>query len=289
MPDFNRMTIVAASEAIENGHTQNTFKSLATQWGVIDQCGGGALIAQTNILAQIAISQDPEVFTSTGMQPLSKAMVDCAVSYYSSTGNPNAPFWKKLIAGLRMDGFEIVQPVGEDDDNDMFGNSRRTLGPPELKRMLPDTIPELSSREAEDELQALLRRHDFEVSSGHLRQAIDNFSLGNWAAANAQTRTFIEDCLSQIAERLGCDSNEDSASKRKFLGECNPPFLLADYNEWNSNIQKPQYVQGLWSRLHSEGSHPGLSEEDDVTFRMQIVLISARLFMRRFDQRVSQR
>lgn len=282
------MTIVAASEAIGRGHKQNAFTTLATQWGVATQCGSGALVARTNALANVAITQDPEVHTLIGMQPLSRAMIECAVSLYPRQGHGDALHWKKLIAGLRMDGFEIVQPKKEDEDDDIFVNPRRMLDPPELQRMLPDAVPDLSSRAAENELQTLLKKHGFQDSSGHLQQAISNFSLGNWAAANAQLRTFIEDCLSQIAVRLGCDPNENSATKRKFLGECNPPFLLADYNEWNSNVQKPQYVQGLWSRLHAAGSHPGLSEEDDATFRMQIVLISARLFMRRFDQRVSQ-
>lgn len=289
MPEFNRMTIVAASEVIELQHSQNEFTSLTTQWGVAEHCGAGALLARTNALSQVAISQDPDVFTMSGMQPLSWAMIECAISFYSSPRQPDAACWKKLIAGLRMDGFEVIQPDTGNADDDIFGNSRRSLGPAELKRMLPNAIPDLKSREAEDELQALLSKHGFTVSSGHLQQAIKNFSLGNWAAANAQLRTFIEDCLSQIAVQLGCDTNEDSASKRKFLGECAPPFLFEDYNEWHPNIQKPQHVQGLWSRLHPEGSHPGLSEEDDATFRMQIVLISARLFMRRFDQRDSQK
>ena len=286
MPDFNRMTIVAASEAIERGHSQNEFWTLATPWGVTNQCGSGALIARTNALANLAITQDPEVLTINGMLPLSRAMIECAVSLFPQRGHGDQPHWKKLIAGLRMDGFEIVQPDVGGEVDDIFGSPRRTLGPPELQRMLPDAVPDLSSRMAENELQTLLRKHGFQVSSGHLQQAINNFSLGNWAAANAQLRTFVEDLLSQIADRLGCEPNGDSATKRKFLGECNPPFLLADYNEWHTNVQKPQYVQGLWSRLHPAGSHPGLSEEDDATFRMQIVLISARLFMRRFDQRV---
>jgi hypothetical protein len=289
MSEFNRMTIVAASEAIQLEYSQNEFTTLATQWGIADNCGAGALLARTNSMANLAILHDPDVFTPSGMQPLGRAMIECAISFYPSPRQPEAACWKKLIAGLRMDGFEIVQPDAGGADEDLFGNSRRIEGSAELKRMLPNAIPNLSSRDAEDELQALLKKHDFIVSSGHLQQAINNFSLGNWAAANAQLRTFIEDCLSQIAVQLGCDANEDSASKRRFLGEYSPPFLLADYNEWHSNVQKPQYVQGLWSRLHPEGSHPGLSEEDDATFRMQIVLISARLLMRRFDQRVCQR
>jgi hypothetical protein len=38
-----------------------------------------------------------------------------------------------------------------------------------------------------------------------------------------------------------------------------------------------------WSggRLHTEGSHPGLSDEDHSTFRLRVVLVMARTFLRR--------
>jgi len=46
-------------------------------------------------------------------------------------------------------------------------------------------------------------------------------------------------------------------------------------------------VQGLMNRMHPHGGHAGLSEEEDATFRLQVTLITARLFLRRLDQRVS--
>ena len=39
---------------------------------------------------------------------------------------------------------------------------------------------------------------------------------------------------------------------------------------------------GLFNRLHPEGNHPGLSDEDDSTFRLHIVIIVARLLLRRY-------
>jgi hypothetical protein len=33
--------------------------------------------------------------------------------------------------------------------------------------------------------------------------------------------------------------------------------------------------------LHTDGSHPGLSDEDHSTFRLHIVLVTARTFLRR--------
>jgi len=63
--------------------------------------------------------------------------------------------------------------------------------------------------------------------------------------------------------------------------------FYTQYNEWENDRGKPAFVLGLWARLHPQGSHPGLSEEDDCTFRLQVTLITARLFLRRLDQRIS--
>ena len=118
-----------------------------------------------------------------------------------------------------------------------------------------------------------------------MKQAISAFSRGEWSSANGELRNFYESYLNEIATRLGYTGSGDSKAKRDYLGKLQPPFLLVDYNEWNPNNQKPQYVQGLISRMHPHGGHPGLSEEEDATFRLQISLVTARLFLRRFDQR----
>ena len=133
----------------------------------------------------------------------------------------------------------------------------------------------------------LLDRHGFSVAKGHLKQAVSAFGRGEWSSANGELRNFSESYLNEIASSLGCAGSGDGKAKRDYLGRLQPPFLLADYNEWNANNQKPQYVQGLMSRMHPHGGHPGLSEEEDATFRLQISLVSARLFLRRFDQRVT--
>jgi len=288
MPDFNRMTIVAASEAIETEHSQNEFTTLAVQWGVADQCTGGALIARTNSLAQLAISQDPDVLTMSGMQSLSRAIIEYAVSFYSSPKQPNASCWKKLIAGLRMDGFEIIQPVNDDAQENIFGRTRHSSGPAELRRMLPDAAPELDLREAESEIEVLLDQHDFQVAKGHLSQAVANYGQGNWSSANAMIRNFYQELLDKIAEKLGCDPTVTDDAKRQFLAsDRSGPFLYNEYNEWENDRGRPSFVLGLWARLHPHGSHPGLSDEEDCAFRFQIILITSRLFLRRFDRSVS--
>jgi hypothetical protein len=37
-------------------------------------------------------------------------------------------------------------------------------------------------------------------------------------------------------------------------------------------------------RLNPEGSHPGLSDDEDCSFRLNIVLLTASLLLRRYDR-----
>lgn len=52
---------------------------------------------------------------------------------------------------------------------------------------------------ADDEVHQLLKHFGFLQSMGHLDQAIQAHTTGDWAAANGQTRTFIESLFEEIA------------------------------------------------------------------------------------------
>jgi hypothetical protein len=65
------------------------------------------------------------------------------------------------------------------------------------------------------------------------------------------------------------------------LAAVTPPFLSRDTNEWEDNGRG--FINGLIYRLHPHGSHPGISDEEDSTFRLHIVLVTARLLLRRLS------
>ena len=288
MSEFNRMTVVAAAEIIEGMKTQAAFTSLALQWGVDDICGSGSVQAKANAMAQVAINENPKVHTLNGLQALERAMIELAISADQNVRNSKHDAWLRLVAGLRFDGFEVVEkqvpdPIGRES---LFGGDH-LVTVPELTRMLPADVPELDFRDAESEIVQLLDRHGFGVAKGHWSQALSAFQRGEWSSANGELRNFYESYLNEMAIGLGYTGSGDSKAKRDFLGGLQPQFLLSDYNGWHSNNQKPQYVQGLMSRMHPHGGHPGLSEEEDATFRLQISLVTARLFLRRYSQRKS--
>ena len=279
---FNRMTIVAAAEVISDFKSHSDMEVLEVQWGIAGRCAVSSKSARVASLAKIAIEDDVPVMTEHGLLPLERALVEGAIKAPSHRQKLDA--WTKMIAGLRFDGFELVEVEIDTDAESFFdfGRNRKSLI---LARMLPDDIPELDFREAESEVVTLLDRGGFTTAKGHLSLALAAFQRGEWATANGQLRNFYESYLNEIAVNLGYSGNDDSKAKRDYLGNLSPPFLLSDYNEWNTNNQKPQYVQGLMSRMHPHGGHPGLSEEEDATFRLQITLVTARLFLRRFNQR----
>ena len=283
MSEVNRMTIVAAANVVADFQSHSDMEVLEVQWGIAGRCSSSSKSARVADWAGIASEEEIEVLTEVGQVHLSRALVEIAIS--APEHKRSSAAWKRLVAGLRFDGFEL-RTTQVEVGSGVYWQSGRTETTLQLVRMLPSDVPKLDFRQAESEVTLLLDRHGFTVAKGHLKQAISAFSRGEWSSANGELRNFYESYLNEIADGLGYTASGDSKARRDYLGSLQPPFLLADYNEWNANNQKPQYVQGLMSRMHPHGGHPGLSEEEDATFRLQISLVTARLFLRRYDQRV---
>ena len=278
MTEFNNMTVVAAVEVIAEFQSRGDMSVLEVQWGFVGNSSSKS--ARIASWARRATSVDePPVMTENGSMNLARAIVETAIK--APPGARNSDAWKKFVAGLRFDGFEAVET--EVPSSEPWQSPRTIVT---LTRMLPADMPGLDFREAEGEVTTLLVQGGFTVAKGHLEQAVSAFQRGEWSSANGELRNFCESYLNDIAVHLGCDSQQDGKAKRDYLGRLQPPFLLTEYNEWNENNQKPQYVQGLMSRMHPHGGHPGLSEEEDATFRLQITLVTARLFLRRYRQRM---
>lgn len=269
MKHFSNLTIRAAVEVVEGFLSGAQMDTRAEEWGIASQIDSNSKATRISGWTRIACSETrPAVLTRLGLVSLDRAIVELALTAPPKLEERYA--WTEMIAGLKFDGYEVHE--AED-------------GMRILAAMLPSDLPGLDMREADDEVTALLKKHDFVVTLGHWNIAKSTFQRGEWTAANGEVRKFIEGLLDEIAVRLGSAPNLNSKAKRDHLGNVAPPFLLAEYNEWNENNQKPQFVQGLMSRMHLHGGHAGLSEEEDSTFRLQITLISARLFLRRFDAR----
>ncbi|WP_446027567.1 hypothetical protein [Lelliottia amnigena] len=265
---FTRPTIVAAVEFLGAVLTQAKFDQVIVRLGLdnnIALSSPKSVTAKSALLAQ-TITQRAEHVVSTidGQMTLADATVRIAVGATVSVypKPEQAPF----LRGLALDGYVVS-----------WGDDSRT---PLLRAALPE---EVDLPAADDEIHHLLKHFGFNVPLGHLDQSIEAHTRGDWAAANSQVRSFLEGLLSEIAMRISPEKAAQLPSfenRRTLLVTCG--FLSADRNECTTDGKS--FIPGLFRMLHTDGSHPGLSDEDHSTFRLHLALITGRMLLRRLYQ-----
>lgn len=260
---FTRPTVLAAVELLD-WHSQASFDQLVLRLGLEREIPSGSDLSvkkKCGLLGRIAVERPTEVLsTLDGTMTLAEAIVREAVKL--TTGSTQGrPQQIALTRGLQRDGYVLVW------DEDVLHGPLRAALPTEID--LPST---------DDEVRQVLKQLQFGTPLGHIEQAIEAHTRGDWAAANSQLRTFLESLFDEIANRvrpLGPD--QTSENRRAMLAT--EGFLSLARNEWSQDGKN--YINGLFKMLHTEGSHPGLSDEDHCTFRLHVVLVTARAFLRR--------
>jgi len=262
---FSRKTVVAAGRTLD-GFTQGSVDAFLLDHGLENAGLVGAVQTRANRLIDYLL-QNGEAIDANGqnvVDTIVRDLIDRAISARRRHDDFTERF-PKLARALAADGFAVKGG--------------------QLKRAMPVA---LGLPATDDEVHELLKRFGFATPMGHLDQAIQNHGNGMWAAANSQLRSFMEALLDEIAERITTDPSALPPSghpRRTWLAStANPPFLLGPLNEWDG--QGRGYVEGLFKRLHPQGSHPGLSDEDDSTFRLHTAFVAARLLLRRLADRL---
>ena len=262
---FSRKTVIAAVEVMEGalqGHADLTREFLKFGDELNAKCNPGSLKDRFNHLIKFYIA-DPEGTTDDG-QLLQDAIVERAASLLPLTDDfAEAPNYtdkqQAFLRALSLDGFTVNERV--------------------IHAALPEVI---GLPQAQNDVFRLLLAHGFNTPKGHLDQALENHATGNWAAANSQLRSFFEGLLDEIAIKLDSTAEFLATSENRRAKLARDGFIYVDFNEWHDRGKG--FIQGLWNRLHPSGSHPGLSDEDDSTFRLHIVLLTTRLLLVRFDK-----
>src|SRR5699024_1288979 len=124
-------------------------------------------------------------------------------------------------------------------------------------------------------------KYNLSTAKVHYTQEVNAFTRGDWAACNSEIRTFVEELLCKLAEDITGKIYRTSHEARIALSQSSPKLFYPELNEWLDN--GTGYFETLWKRLHPQGSHPGLSEENDSMFRLNILQISILEIMRRYD------
>lgn len=262
---FSRPTVVAATELLEQ-HTQAGFNQMVVRLGLENDVSQDTTISvgkKIAVLGKIVVARGDQVLqTVEGPVTLAEAVVREAaqLAQPASTDALHTDF----LRGLARDGFVLVPPA-----NSGQRASIRAALPGEIQ--LPAT---------DDEVHHLLKQFGFATPLGHLDQAIDAHTRGDWASCNGQLRVFMEGLFDDIARHIDSPqaSQLPTAENRRAM-LATERFLDASSNEWSGDGKN--YVNGLFKMLHTQGAHPGLSDQDHSTFRLHVVLVTAGMYLRR--------
>ena len=261
---LSRPTIVAATELLDQ-QSQAGINRVVIRLGLEAEIpsNNDLSVGKKCALIARAIMQRPDHVLDPvdGPVTLGEAVVREAtlLARPDATDDVHATF----LRGLARDGFVLVPA----------SSGQRAS----IRAELPS---EIQLPAADDEVHHLLKHFGFTTPLGHLDQAIDAHTRGDWAACNAQLRSFMEGLLDDIARRIQPQQAAQLATsdnRRTLLG--NEGFLDTGRGEWSGDGKN--YVNGLFKMLHTHGSHPGLSNEDHSTFRLHVVLVTAGMFLRR--------
>lgn len=265
---FSRPTVVAATELLEQ-HTQARFNQMVVRLALEDEVSQDTTVSvgkKIAVLSRVVVARADQVLqTVDGPVTLAEALVREAAQLAQpvSTDALHTDF----LRGLARDGFVLVPAASSAQRA-----SIRAVLPSEIQ--LPAT---------DDEVHHLLKQFGFATPLGHLDQAIDAHTRGDWAACNGQLRAFMEGLFDDISRHI--DSPQaarlpTAENRRGMLGTIG--FLDASSNEWSGDGKN--YVNGLFKMLHTQGAHPGLSDQDHSTFRLHVVLVTAGMYLRRLTR-----
>lgn len=266
---FTRQTLLAASDLIEKAGTNAGF-DLMVQRLELDQwvpSGSEVSVPKKRVVFNKTLLARAELvfWAREGQMTHGEALIREAVRLMNSA--PRYEEQKQLERCLARDGFNVSWDAGD------CGQGT----PPWLRRSLPQSV-DLPA--GEDLVHQHLKHFGFVRSCGHLDQAIDAHTRGDWAAANAQIRTFLESLILEIATRIAAaDLPPPPSLNNGFQALAKCGFLSEDRSEWNQDGKG--MLNGLLKMLHSDGSHKGLSDEDHSTLRLHIALVTARAILNR--------
>ena len=256
--------MIAAVEVLE-GHTQARFNQLVLRLNLEQDIPSDTRLSvakKCDLLGRILVERHGMLIaTADGNMTLGEAVVREGVKLMRD----DAPETQIVFArALARDGYVVMLP-------EEYGRQ------PWLRAALPE---ELQLPQTDNELHQLLKHFGFVTPLGHLDQAIDAHTRGDWAACNSQLRTFLESLYDEIAchvKPAEAPQLASSENRRRLLADIG--FLSIARKEMSEDGKN--YINGLFKMLHTEGSHPGLSDEDHSTFRLYVVLVTARAFLRR--------
>lgn len=252
---FSRKTILEIINAL-NFQTHDEVVRFALEFGVESAIEGTYIKQKGTSIAEYLIL-NPDAKGPNGSN-LAIEIIEYALKQHGGSEQLSESH-PELAHSLERDGFKITNNA--------------------LKKILPSELP---IAQQEDQMISFLDQFGFSTAKGHYDQAVAAHTRGDWASANAQLRTFVEEFFDK-SQQIVCPGHYPTRNER-MIALANAGFFMKEYNEYLYN--GTGFVEGFWKRLHPQGSHPGLSEQLDSTFRLQLVILVIQHFLVRLEKYV---
>lgn len=267
IPLFSRATITDIMCLLGDMNTHAELNTYVYRYGLEEVAVASSKAQRVLAIGRYLINnpQLPGILSDNLMYEIVEDTINRAVSneYYFDSNINEFKYYPQLRRLLLKDGFTI-------DDG----------------KLIRIVNSNLDFNNNETLLENLLNKYNLDIAKGHYNQAINAFNRGDWAACNSQLRSYVEELLNKLAKKITQITPTTSQEAKIALAKCNPPIFYKQLNEWLDNGQG--FFETFWKRLHPEGSHPGLSDEYDSMFRLNLVQIATFEVLRRYDQNYSE-
>ncbi|WP_157755675.1 hypothetical protein [Neomegalonema perideroedes] len=240
---------------------EHNLQSLVTAQGTINK---------TILELKIFATSNPDYIVKTdyGDKKISDLLIEYAISRCEEYED-----WSKVERYLNIDGYSLIREKKEGLFKPKFIVTGYTASLPSFAQIA----------QSASELEELLSKNNFITTMRHLESARKNIVQEQWEAANSQCRTFLESLTDEIANKLYPDeaaTRKSGLAKRQLLAD--KGFLSREKHEFGDGNGQT-FLPGLVKLLHTDGSHPGVSTHEDAIFRLQLVVVTASLFLKRLE------
>lgn len=243
-------SIGVLAEAITDAHTATTMGTLFLK-AEVDRwepdAAGSKLDRAVKLLKNLRDENSKEA--NGGALELARLLLTSGKADPNSwSRNTPSAWWSALRDAIAADGWEF-------DEND--------------DRLVP-TVPSVRVTDEVTWIEVDLARRGWTTAAGHYRQAIEAFGSGNWASANSQLRAFFEELVRNAG---GIPAGAGTGHVQRAFDALQAAGRLV--------VGEQQFGKDLWSLLHANGSHPGLSDQDESRFRLLALTGYARYLLER--------
>lgn len=235
--NFSPQTMAACCEVLSQVFTDSELQNFFTKFGLLNIYRRLPLgVSKLKRIQEVIAYLDRPNRTEDTDEVWDAIIIEAVKQIKGRVGN-SSPLLEKIEKCLALDGYQI-----ESD------KVLRTLP------ALPETIA------IREKLEQKLLELGWVIPLKHLQHARANYAEGQWEAANASIRSFLQAIFDYIAEAMPDFPKDKLAAggkRRQFLEM--KGFLTKEEGE---------LLRALFKILHTKGAHPGLSNESDCSSRI---------------------